>query len=272
MLLLIEKMAELVRRGETFAVATVLQAHGSPGKIGHKMIVMRDGTTFGTVGGGATEEQIKADCLEALRRGEGAFKSYVLSTDKGLDSYCGGKQDMGIEIVPGRPHVLIVGGGHVGNAVGRLCALLDYGFSVVDDRPEMLSPDGWSGAESLFETDPGEFLREADLSRFSHILLLNYSPDHDLVTLRAALERFDGPIGMIGSTRKRTRLFKELPAELQERAEDVRCPVGIPVPTETPAEIAVAIVAQIITDRHGGEAAARDEAAKRAKAARRSPA
>jgi xanthine dehydrogenase accessory factor len=271
MLILVEKMAELIRRGDAFAVATVLQAHGSPGRIGHKMIVCRDGTTFGTVGGGATEEQVKADCLEALRRGEGLFKSYVLSSDKGLDAYCGGKQDMAIEIVPGRPHVLIVGGGHVGQAVGRLCRLLEYGFSVVDDRPEMASRDIWEGADSVFESDPGGFLREADLSGYSHILLLNYSPGHDLATLRASLERFDGPIGLIGSTRKRERLFKELPDHLQEKARGVRCPVGIPIPAQSPAEIAVTILAEIIADQHGGEDAVRAETRKRERRTKTQP-
>jgi xanthine dehydrogenase accessory factor len=271
MLQIIDKMGELIRRGETFAVATVLKAKGSPGRIGHKMIVRRDGTTFGTVGGGPLEKEIKADCLEALRRGEGISRSYVLSPDAdgGLDSLCGGKQDMAIEIVPGRPHVLIVGGGHVGRAVGRLCHLLDYGYSVVDDREEVTRPEDWPGAESVSCSDPGGYLRETDLSCYSHVLLLNYNHQQDAVTLEAVLERFDGPIGMIGSARKRDIIYENLPEHLKEKTGAVRCPVGIPIPARSPAEIAVSILGEIMTDRYGGEEARRKEAARREERSRK---
>lgn len=267
MLQIIDKMRELIRRGETFAVATVLKASGSPGRIGHKMIVRHDGSTFGTVGGGPLEERVRHDCLEALKKGEGMFKSFVLSAghEGGLDSLCGGKQDMAIEIVPGRPHVLIVGGGHVGSAVGRLCGILDYGYSVVDDREEVTKKEDWPDAESVIHNDPAEYLREADLTGYTHILLLNHSHQQDAATLQASLERFDGPIGMIGSTRKRDRIYEGLPSHLQEKASKVRCPVGIPIPARSPAEIAVTILGEIITDRYGGEGALRKEAGRRRK-------
>lgn len=267
MIQVLNKMSELIRRGETFAVATVLKASGSPGRIGHKMIVRMDGSTFGTVGGGPLEKRVRDDCLEALRKVEGMFKSYVLSANHegGLDSLCGGKQDMAIEIVPGRPHVLIVGGGHVGRAVAQLCHVLDYGYSVVDDREEMTKAEDWEGAESVIHSDPGQYLRESDLSNYTHVLLVNYSHQQDAETLEASLERFDGLIGMIGSARKRDRIYEGLPEHLREKAKNVRCPVGIPIPARSPGEIAVSILGEIITDRYGGEEALRKEVERRRK-------
>jgi len=254
MIRVLEKMMDLLRTGETFAVATVLSASGTPGRIGHKMIVRSDGSTYGTIGGGSLEEKVKEDCLEALRRGEGTSRSYVLSKSApgGLDSLCGGRQEMAIEIVPGAPHVLILGGGHVGRAVATLCRQLEYAYTVVDDRPETCAGD-WPGAAAVVCRPPDDFLRDADLTPFSHALLLNYAYRHDQAALEAALENFTGIIGMIGSERKRDRLYENLPERLRSEASRVRCPVGIPIPVRSPAEIAVAILAEIIVDRYGRE-------------------
>src|SRR5210317_597510 len=114
----LETMIELIRRGETFAVASVLRASGTPGRIGHKMIIRTDGTCQGTIGGGSLEEQVKIDAREALEARQGSVRTYVLSqnAENGLDSLCGGKLEVAIEIVPGRPNLLLVGGGHVARA------------------------------------------------------------------------------------------------------------------------------------------------------------
>lgn len=248
------KMIELLQRGETFAVASVLRAKGSPGRIGHKMIVRFDGSTIGTVGGGSVEEQVKADAMNALKKGEGIFKAYDLSqkSPTGIDSLCGGRQDMAIEIVPGRPHLLIMGAGHMGRSISDLCRLLDYGYSVVDDRAELTNRDDWDNAQGVFCSDPAEFLRTADVTPYTHLLIMNYTHQLDGESLQAALERFPGIIGMIGSTRKRDAIYKSLSDKLREKTSSVRCPVGLTsIPARSPAEIAVAILGEIIGDRYG---------------------
>jgi xanthine dehydrogenase accessory factor len=252
-------MIELIRQGETFAVATVLRATGSPGRIGHKMILRADGSCHGTIGGGSLEEQVKIDAHQALRARKGRVESYTLSqgAEDGLDSLCGGKLEVAIEIVPGRPNLLLAGGGHVARAVGRICDLLEYSYSVVDDREEATQSVDWPGASELICEDPAEYLTRADLGSFSHLLIMNYSHRHDLASLKIALERFRGRIGMIGSERKRKKLYAELSPELREKAAEVRCPIGIPLPAVSPAEIAVSILAQVIGDldpayREGG--------------------
>jgi xanthine dehydrogenase accessory factor len=249
-------MLELMDRGETFAVATVLRGRGSPGRIGHKMIVLPDGRTFGTVGGGALEERVKKDALEALRRGEGVVHSYVLSdrAPGGLDSLCGGKEEVAIEIVPRRPHLLILGGGHVGRAVARLCHELEYAFTVVDDREEMTRPEDWPPEGQVVREDPARFVAQADLAPFTHLVIVTYAHRLDAACLRPALERFPGPIGLIGSRRKRERILEGLPESLRAEAHRIRCPVGLPLGGNTPAEIAVSILAEVIRDRYAPQA------------------
>jgi xanthine dehydrogenase accessory factor len=247
----LEQMISLVRRGETFAVATVLRAAGSPGRIGHKMVVRGDGTTFGTIGGGSLEEAVKADARTALASKEGAVRTYVLSRNAkdGLDSLCGGKLDVVIEIVPGKPNLLLAGGGHVARAVGELCRQLDYPYSVIDDREEATAAELWPGAVEVIRSHPGEYLANADLASFSHLLILNYSHRLDYASLEAALQHFPGIIGMIGSDRKRKQIYAQLSPELRAQTDRVRCPVGVPLPAVSPAEIAVSIMAQVIGDR-----------------------
>jgi len=234
----LNRMIELLQRGETYAVATVLRAKGSPGRIGHKMIIRFDGSTFGTIGGGSVEEQVKADALAALKKGEGIFKTYDLSqkSTAGVDSLCGGIQDMSIEIVPGRPHLLILGAGHMGRSIGEFCRLLDYGYSVVDDREELTKPEEWENAQGVFCTNPAEFIQTSDMTPYTHLLIMNYTHQLDGDSLNAALEYFPGIIGMIGSTRKRDAIYKNLPDKLREQTGRVRCPVGLTsIPARSPA-------------------------------------
>ena len=251
MIHILDEMRRLLQCGELFAVATVLRASGAPGRIGHKMVVRRDGSTLGTIGGGGLEERVTADALQALSRKEGRVETYVLSKKKdgGLDSLCGGTLDVAIEVVPNRPHLLLVGAGHVSRDVARLCRQLEYPFSVLDDRPEMTRPEDWPGAAHVACSDPGSWLAEHDLDAYSHILLLNYDYRHDAAALRSALGRYSGILGMIGSERKRKQLYAELPPEQQALTAKVRCPIGLDIPATSPAEIAVAIMAQIIGDR-----------------------
>ena len=159
---------------------------------------------------------------------------------------------MAIEIVPGRPHLLILGAGHMGRAIGNLCRLLDYGFSVVDDRADLTDSKDWDGAEAVFCADPEEFLRSSDTTPYTHLLIMNYTHKLDGASVGAALKHFSGIIGMIGSARKRDAIYKGLPEELRAKTQRVRCPVGLTsIPARSPAEIAVAILGEIIGDRYG---------------------
>ena len=119
---ILRKALELLDQGKTVAMATVVDAKGSvPGKQGAKMIVLADGTFFGTVGGAGLEENIKEACREGLRTGTGGLHHFELQSYKedGLDSLCGGSVDIVVEVLAPKPHLLLCGGGHVGLEVVR---------------------------------------------------------------------------------------------------------------------------------------------------------
>jgi xanthine dehydrogenase accessory factor len=252
-----------------FVRATVVKAVGSvPGKVGASMILRPDGTFLGTIGGAGLEEEIKAHARNALAARKSDLFHFDLQAWKpgGLPSLCGGSVDIAVEYVAARPNILLWGGGHVAHAIAELLPALEYDYSVADDRPEWITAERFSSADRREAVTPSEVWNVFDPDEFSHLYLLGYDAKKDLELLAVSLERFSGYVGLISSAPKRAHMFAELrrrgvsPAAIAR----VRAPIGLAIGAESPAEIAVAVVAEIIR-------AQRPTARRRASAARKSP-
>jgi xanthine dehydrogenase accessory factor len=245
------RAAELLDAGVSFALCTVVSTRGSvPGKVGAKMIVLRDGSQFGTVGGAGLEERVKELGRRCVMERKTQTSRYELAFNRpgALDSLCGGAVEILVEYMGAVPHVLICGGGHVGLEVARLCDQLEYVYSVLDDRADFASRERFAGARELHVGHPGSFFPDRDLSGYSHIILLGYSYKIDTEALYQAVTRHPGYVGLICSKLKRREMF----AKLRERGvpetelERIEAPLGVAILAETPAEIAVSILASII--------------------------
>ncbi len=252
----LRRAAELADAGQPFALCTVIAARGSvPGKVGAKMIVEKDGTPFGTVGGAGLEEKTKAFAREAIAKKKSSTHKFDLAYFRpgALDSLCGGSVEVLVEYMGAVPHVLICGGGHVGLEVARLLDQLEYVYSVVDDRAEYTARERFTNAHGLFEAMPETFFPTADLSLYSHIIILGYSHRVDTDILHHCCQRFGGYIGVISSKLKRKEMFARVKQKGVTDAElaRVQAPLGIPIGGETPAEIAVSIVGGIIAHHKG---------------------
>jgi xanthine dehydrogenase accessory factor len=253
---ILRRAAELADAGVAFALCTVVGSRGSvPGKAGAKMIVERDGSQFGTVGGAGLEEKTKALALKCLaERKGGTFKFDLAYYRPGaLDSLCGGSVEILVEYMGAVPHVLVCGGGHVGLEVARLCDQLEYVHSVMDDRAEFASRERFPTARDLHVAQPEAFFPTADLSPYSHVVILGYSHRVDTDILFHCCQRFPGFIGLICSRLKRKEMF----ARVKERGIDdaalarVQAPLGVGIGAESPAEIAVSILGGIIAHHKG---------------------
>ena len=260
---------DMLERGQSVAMASVIKASGSvPGKPGARMAVTEKGARFGTVGGAGLEMKIE-DALRGMLNGGraevrqkgGRVETFVLYKDAKeqevtpLDSLCGGRVTVSMEVIGPVPHVLIAGGGHVGRSVALVCDTLGWSHSVFDVRDEFANEDVYPYATELHPTSVEIFLDEEDsesLSRFSDILLLghDWSIDQDLLLglLGKSGEESRPRIGAIGSKVK-WKAFREaaigqgLPEEV---VDSVRCPIGLEIGAETPEEIAVAVCAEIM--------------------------
>lgn len=271
-------LQEALRLGEAhrgYVLATVVDHQGSvPAKRGSTLLVRDDGTMVGTVGGAGLEEKVKFLARQALRRGESGLHRFDLRAWQpgGLESLCGGTVDVAVQYVAPTPNILLWGGGHVALALARQFALLDYDYTVADDRPDYVSEERFPHARHRWAVSPTELLERVQKGgeNFSHVYLLGYSAKKDQQVAFLLLPAGKARVGMIASRVKRELTLKELrsrglPEEVVAR---LRSPVGLPMGAQTPEEIAVSITAEIIQDLHPsseleGEAPAHaEEAAK----------
>ena len=245
----------LLESHQPFVRATIVKTTGSvPGKLGASMIVRADGSTLGTVGGAALEEKVKALALTAFAHRTGDLHHFDLQawTPGGLPSLCGGSVEVALEYVAARPNLLLWGGGHVAYALAALLPTLEYDYSVADDRPEWVGAERFPSADRREVVAPEKLWDVLEPESFTHLFLLGYDAMKDLEALADSVERFPNVIGLIASAAKREHMF----AKLRERGVSrealarVRSPVGLDIGAESPAEIAVAIVAEIVAERH----------------------
>jgi xanthine dehydrogenase accessory factor len=252
----LRRAAELADAGQPFAMCTVTATRGSvPGKVGAKMIVDRTGAQFGTVGGAGLEEKTKALAVECIAKKKSATQKFDLAYFRpgALDSLCGGTVEVLVEYMGAVPHILMCGGGHVGLEVAKLCDQLEYVYSVLDDREEFAGRARFPNAHGLFVGRPELFFPEADLSGYSHIIILGYSHRIDTDILYNCCKRFGGYIGVISSKLKRREMFARVRERgvTDEEMARVEAPLGVTIGAETPAEIAVSIMGGIIAHHKG---------------------
>ena len=259
-----------LERGESVAMASVIEASGSvPGKPGARLALTPSGARFGTIGGAGLELKVE-DALRGMLNGGrqqvrekgGRVETFVLYKDaKGeeatpLDSLCGGRVTVAMEVMDPMPHVLIAGGGHVGRAVAIVCDTLGWSHSVFDVRAEYADAERYPFASELHAGSVSGFLEGEDsdsLARFSDVLLLGHDWAVDQEFLLVVLGRLEGGarprIGAIGSTVK-WNAFREAAVDAgvsEEALDSVRCPIGLDIGADSPEEIAVAVCAEIMS-------------------------
>jgi xanthine dehydrogenase accessory factor len=162
----------------------------------------------------------------------------------------------GVAYLPVLPRcrLLIVGGGHVGQAVGNLAHEMDFDVWVVDDRQEYVSRERFPHAQRLITGDIKRVLPELEITPDTYCLIVTRGHNHDEEALFHLADRGARYVGMIGSKRKIKLIFDDLLAEglRPEALEQVHAPVGIDIGSQTVPEIAVSILAELIAHRNRG--------------------
>ena len=250
-----EEMIRLCKAGVPSALATIVESRGSsPRKSGAKMLVRLDGSILGSVGGGAVELEVIAAAREAMAAGRTRTMPFKLTEDGG--HVCGGDVLVYIEPASIKPRLVIIGAGHVGRALAKAARPAGFHIVVADERPEYAAAEQVPDADevTLVDYEAMRGMPAVDSSTFVVITTTGFARDFSAV--RAVLRTPARYIGVIGSERKRGVLVKTLAGEgyTQEEIGRVRIPVGLPIGAETPEEIAVSILAQLIETRRGHEA------------------
>jgi xanthine dehydrogenase accessory factor len=160
------------------------------------------------------------------------------------------------------PEVVIVGAGHVGRAVGTVAATLGYRMTVIDDRPDFANAQRFPAAHTVIAGDIEQAIDGHAMGRNSAVVIVTRGHKYDYQALAAAARSNAGYIGLMGSRRKVTLIFRQLMADgvPPERLRDIHAPIGLDIGAVSPEEIAVSIMAEITMHRLGGSGGAmRDE-------------
>ncbi len=281
---LLDRSSELLEAGQQVAFCLLAKTTGSsPASAGAIMLVAGDGTTFGTIGGGCVEAGVLESATQALNSGVGCVQTIPLDHNfawkEGL--ICGGtievvialatdaekltaiaceyqnrvptKLELSIEEgtwilnLPPRPHVYIVGAGHLGQDVCRHALSLDFSVSVFDDRDDMLKRFIPEEATHI-HGNIGETLASVPYDDETYVVIVTRGHRDDAVALHAVAGKGAGYVGMVGSKRKIGLTFNELKDKgvSQEFLKTVYAPIGIDIGAQTVSEIALSISAQLV--------------------------
>ena len=252
---LLQEQAESLRAGRDFAVVTIVSAENLARTSG-KMVVYADGAISGTVGGGMWEQAAIHDAREALKTGKNAVKVYDFNSKLAQAGFqCSGSMTAFIEVCRNEAlKLVVVGGGHVGNAVIRTAKAIGFYTILVDTRGEDVIGDSIRLADRFISVEDFGQVEHCDLPAGASYVVSTYGHMVDGAALGGVLRRGDSAyVGMLGSRQKIRAIFEKLrDAGLpQEVLDPVHTPIGLDLGGETPEEIALAVVAEILAVKNG---------------------
>ncbi len=269
-----EVLSETERSLQTFGrvvLCQIVRAEGStPGKVGWKLLARPDGSFVGNLGGGAFEALVKTDALEKLRTRLGVsgseIKRYYLTEEatrgEPTGMVCGGMAEVFLEVMIAAPVLAVCGGGPVGQALARAALLAGFEVLVVDDRPEFRNPElfpagvRFAAVDRDYQQDFLAPLRHRDL----YVAVVSRCWETDTAALAAVLRQAPESLrylGLMGSRRKVARVREELAAQGCDLAAlatlagiELHAPIGLPIGGDSPGEIAISILAEVIGTRY----------------------
>lgn len=245
-----EAVVQAQQANKPAALATVIETQGSvPRQAGSKMLVWPDGAIVGTVGGGQMEAYVIAEARAALRDGQTRVLTYNLSDlGAGDPGVCGGTARIFVEPLRIPLTVVVIGCGHVGRAVADQAKWMEYRVVVVDDRPGYATPDAVPGMDAYHTVPAGELLDHVEITSRTVVAAVTRGLPVDEALLPALLKTDAPYIGLIGSKRRWALTVESLVGQGVSR-DDLRrihAPIGLELKAETPKEIALSIMAEIV--------------------------
>ncbi len=256
---ILSTLLKLMETHPRLVLTTIVEHKGSvPRAAGSRMIVLPDGTARGTIGGGKFEDLVRQDALRLLQSGhQSLLRDYSFVPD-GPDTFgavCGGVVKVFLEVIGRSRPLLVVGAGHCGRALARIAALTGYSVTVVDDRAEFLEKAAFPD-EVILRLVKSDFSDLPEPTPDTAVAVISRGHVSDGVALRALKGVPLFYLGMMGSKAKRVALFADLTDEGFTAGDMARIhtPIGLPIGAETPEEIAISILAEIISLERGAAA------------------
>lgn len=255
-----EEIVKIRSEGGRAALATITSVQGStPRKEGSKMLVKSNGSILGSVGGGSLEAQVCREAMQVMKEGKSKMLRFDLTGKEAAEEgmICGGNMEVFLEPILSEPILYIFGGGHVSFFLAKIGKIVGFKVVIVDDRPEFANPERFSEADEIISRDFAAVFPDLKIGKSSYLVIVTRGHLQDEKVLEWAVKTDAGYIGMIGSPKKNQTIFSHLQSRgvSQETLERVYAPIGLDIHAETPEEIAVSILAEIIKVRRESEPA-----------------
>lgn len=242
----ITRVAELLERGETFCLVTVVASANPNVPTGRKTIVLTDGSMEGGTGSAQLDSKVRDLALEALEE----KKKRSVEIEDGVRAL--------LDVLMGEAKLLVCGAGHIALPLAHFAREVGFRLTVLDDRPDFAHPSRFPDCEVIAE-DFIVALRDMPLGPSTYVVVITRGHEHDAECLAEVLRKETAYVGLIGSRRRVGFVLEMLGREgvPQERLGNVFTPIGLPIGAESPEEIALSIVAELVTIRRKGNAQAR---------------
>ncbi|MCS7041750.1 MAG: XdhC/CoxI family protein [Bryobacteraceae bacterium] len=249
-----EEAVRLRRSGRKGALATIVKVNGSiPSYPGAKILVRDDGTFAGTIGGGCVEAEVWQAAREVMESGRPRLLSFSLAEDAAYDNglICGGQLEIYIEPVEPLPQAFIFGAGHISRSLSRLCAMLGFSVTVIDDREAYANRERFPEADAVLAGNYEDIFPQLPVNSSSYLIIVTRGHRDDMRVLRWAAAAPAAYVAMIGSRRKVISVVRELVREGMDPHlfRRVHAPMGLDIGAVTPEEIAVSVAAEMIAVR-----------------------
>ena len=234
-----------------FVLATVVDTRGfTPRRPGARMLICEDGTTAGTIGGGAIEQLVREEAARLLKDGGSTVLRRHLTQELGM--CCGGEMTIHLEALGPAPRLIIFGAGYIAMPLAAIAIQTGFDVTVADARSEWLNQERFPNCR-LIERDPEQALRDLPTTEHDYVVIATHDHALDQRIVQVALPRPLRFLGMIGSRPKQRKFALRLRARGFSDTEILRLhsPLGFPIGAETPEEIAVSAMAAIIAARRG---------------------
>ena len=259
---IVEIIEQALSGGEAVAVATVIDLgeQGDQGiLLGGKMLVRKDGSTVGSIGGGAIEEAVRESAVGALEERPRLEAQTVHVANEGdavsrRSQARPGDARVMVEVHEAPGQLVVVGGGHVGLALATMGHMLGFRIIVIDDREEFANEERFPMAEQVIAEEPAPALDALDINDSTYAVLVSRGHTLDEEGLRHLVGRGAAYVGMIGSRRRTGTVLQHLADDGFDMTdlENVYTPIGLDIGAETPEEIAMSILSEMVLERRGG--------------------
>jgi len=247
MLELIDKISNLIKDNLSFCLITVVETTGTtPRKAGAKAVVLDNGKTFGTIGGGSIESSAIENALNVLKNRKSCLQVYKLE-DLENQMACGGSMTLFYEPYYPQKRLTIFGGGHVGRALSHAAHISGWKVAVVDHRSGILDPTFFPKNTTLVSQTYSSYIGETEFDQNDWLVIVTPQHQYDEEVLHLLLSKQVAYLGMMGSLKKVNEIRNSLLVKgvQSESLEHVHAPIGLNVGTETPGEIAISIIAEM---------------------------